>query len=174
MNGPTESAVIVTVPAAEAAVAPHRARLDRAAGWGIPAHVTVLYPFVPPTGIDGEVVEALRAAIASVERFEASWESTGWFGDDVLWLDPRPAESFRALTSAVAAAFPDCPPYGGEFDDVVPHLTVGHGVGSERLRDAERQVLARLPIRMEVAAAALWCGTDAPASWRAVADLPLG
>lgn len=45
---PTQTAVIVPVPAAEALVGSHRRRLDRAAGWGVPAHVTVLYPFLHP------------------------------------------------------------------------------------------------------------------------------
>ena len=48
MTEPTESAVIVAVPAAEPAVRAHRQQFDRAAAWGVPAHVTVLYPFVPP------------------------------------------------------------------------------------------------------------------------------
>ena len=42
-----ESAVLVPVPEAERAVSRHRARLDGAAARGVPAHVTVLYPFVP-------------------------------------------------------------------------------------------------------------------------------
>jgi hypothetical protein len=40
MNGASQSAVIVTVPAAEDVVGRHRARFDVAAGWGVPAHVT--------------------------------------------------------------------------------------------------------------------------------------
>ncbi len=174
MSGATQSAVIVTVPPAEDAVARHRARFDRAAGWGVPAHVTVLFPFLPPADLDDRVVATLAAAVASVPGFAASWESTGWFGSDVLWLAPRPAERFRALTSAVVDAFPGYPPYGGAHPDVVPHLTVGHRGAGDELRAAERQVRAQLPIRMDVTAAALWCGTDAPDSWREVAALPLG
>ncbi len=34
------------VPEAEWVVGEHRARLDRAAAWGVPAHVTVLHPSV--------------------------------------------------------------------------------------------------------------------------------
>jgi len=120
------------------------------------------------------VVEALAAAIASVPRFDAVCESTGWFGDDVLWLDPQPADRFRALTSAVTDAFPAHRPYGGEYDEVVPHLTVGHGVEAGQPRRAEEQVLRQLPIRIDVTAAAVWCGTDTVGTWRQVADLPLG
>jgi hypothetical protein len=53
---PTESALIVAVPEAEWAVAALRAAYDPAASWGMPAHITVLYPFLPP-----EVMAAVAA-----------------------------------------------------------------------------------------------------------------
>ncbi len=46
--GPTETALVVPIPEAEEAVAPFRTTLDRAAGLGVPAHVTALYPFPRP------------------------------------------------------------------------------------------------------------------------------
>ena len=102
MNGAMHSALIVTVPEAEPAVAVHRAEFDEPAGFGIPAHVTVLFPFLPPSEIDSQVMETLAAAISSVPRFTATFESTGWFGTHVLWLAPTPATAFTALTTAVA------------------------------------------------------------------------
>lgn len=52
MKGESQSAVIVTAPAAEVAAAQHRARFDPAASWVSPAHVRVLYPFLRPSDID--------------------------------------------------------------------------------------------------------------------------
>lgn len=174
MEDATQTAVIVTVPAAEDAVAAHRGRYDPSAGWGVPAHVTILYPFVPPSQINARVIERLRAAIGSTPRFEAGCHTTGWFGTDVLWLDPQPADAFRALTTAVVRAFPGYPPYAGEYDDVVPHLTVAHGVEAVRLREVEREVRRHLPINFLVTAAELWRGTLTADSWERVAALPLG
>lgn len=65
----SESAVLVPVPEAERVVSPHRASLDGAAALGVPAHVTVLYPFVPPSAITPSVVDALAVAVASVSAF---------------------------------------------------------------------------------------------------------
>lgn len=93
-----------------------------------------------------ESMETLAAAIGSVPRFQAALVTTGWFGDDALWLAPVPTEQFRALTDAVAKAFPTYPPYRGEHADVVPHLTVGQGVEVAPLREAEGHVLSHLPI----------------------------
>ena len=174
MERATHSAVIVNVPPAEPVVSRHREAFDVAAGWGVPAHVTVVYPFAPPSAIDSVAMERLRSAVASVPRFQASWETSGWFRDDVLWLAPAPAERFQALTEAVTRAFPEYPPYEGEFDEVVPHLTVGHTGTPDQLREVESQVLPHLPIHMEVTAAELWCGSEAPGAWWRVADLPLG
>jgi 2'-5' RNA ligase superfamily len=105
-----ETAVLVPVPEAERVVSPHRSRLDGAAVLGVPAHVTVLFPFVPPASVTPGVVDALGAAVAAVSAFGCEFPATSWFGEDVLYLAPRPDEPFRALTRAVCAAFPaTCP-----------------------------------------------------------------
>ena len=116
----------------------------------------------------------LAAAIATVPRFSATFESTGWFGTNVLWLAPKPAAVFGALTTAVADAFPDYPPFGGRHEEVIPHLTVGHGVAASELREAAAGVLSCLPIRANVTEVALWCGTDVPGGWRRTMGFPLG
>jgi len=69
----SESAVLVPVPEAERAVSPHRSRLDGAAVLGVPAHVTILFPVVPPTAITPAVVDALAAAGASAGAFECEF-----------------------------------------------------------------------------------------------------
>lgn len=173
MDEATQTAVIVTVPSAERAVAEHRGLYDPAATWGVPAHVTILYPFVPPSEVNARVIETLRAAIRSIPRFEVVCHTTGWFDTDVLWLDPQPADPFEALTTAVVHAFPGYLPYGGEYDEVVPHVTVAHRDGAVHLREVERQVRRHLPIEISVTAAELWRGTFAAASWERVAALPL-
>ena len=171
----TESAVVIPVPEAEAAVGPHRGRLDPFAAWGVPAHVTVLAPFVPPGAITDAAIEALGAAVASVAAFDCEFAGTRWFGDRVLWLAPEPAQPFRALTSAVSAAFPGFLPYQGIHAEVVPHLTIGFSEarGNGPLRAAEASVRGTLPVRTRVRRAWLMTGRNVPAGWRMVAELPL-
>ena len=108
-----ESALLVTVPAAEPAVARHRSRLDTSAAVGVPAHITVLYPFLPPDLIDADTHATLARLFASVPGFRFTLDQTRWFPDPVLWLGPSDPAPFSALTGLVAAAFPSCPPYGG-------------------------------------------------------------
>jgi hypothetical protein len=170
-----ESAVLVPVPEAERVVSPHRARLDGAAALGVPAHVTVLYPFVPPPAITSSVLDALAAAVASVGAFGCEFGDTAWFGEDVLWLAPRPQAPFLALIRAVRTAFPGYLPYGGAYADPVPHLTVGErpGGGVAELRSAEAAVRPQLPIRAQVSRVWLMTRRSSPGGWRTMAEFPL-
>jgi 2'-5' RNA ligase len=173
---PTQTALIVAVPDLERAVAEHRRRLDVAASWGVPAHVTVLYPFVAPGAVDAELIAGLGEALASVEPFDCEFARSQWFGEDVVWLAPDPDQPFRDLTDAVWRRFPQHPPYGGAFDDVVPHVTVGDSRGGSLadLRAAEVATRAHLPIRTRIERVLLIAGTDAPDSWRTIGEFSLG
>jgi hypothetical protein len=66
-----------------------------------------------------------------------------------VWLAPDPDAPFRVLTQAVADAFPAYPPYGGQFPDPVPHLTIADRGPPEAMHAAE-QLQPALPIRSTV------------------------
>jgi hypothetical protein len=104
-SGP-RSGLIIEVPEAEPAVAAHRERLDASAPLGIPAHITLLFPFMPPGTIGPPTLAGLEHLFAGIGRFRFRLERTDWFGDDVLWLAPSDPGPFRALTSRIYAAFP--------------------------------------------------------------------
>jgi 2'-5' RNA ligase len=173
MQPTTESAVVVPIPEAERLVGPLRADFDVAAALGVPAHVTVLAPFVPPVRIDDTVIAELAAAVGSVGSFEVTFSRVAWFDRSVLWLAPEPGEPFRALTRAVCERFPDYPPYRGEHQDVVPHLTVGIDQPVEALESAARTIERGLPVTARVSNAVLMQGSREPGSWSIVAELPL-
>ncbi len=120
-----ESALVVTVPEAEPLVGRLRQLHDPSAAVGVPAHVTVLYPFVPPAAIDALLESRLADLFAAMAAFDYRFERVDRFGDTTVYLAPEPAAAFSALTAAVAAQWPDYPPYGGAHDTVIPHLTVG-------------------------------------------------
>jgi hypothetical protein len=68
-----ESALLLLVPAAEPVVGEHRARFDASARDGVPAHLTVLYPFLPPALIDDTVLASLIALFAGYPAFGSRW-----------------------------------------------------------------------------------------------------
>jgi 2'-5' RNA ligase len=121
-----ETALICRVPEAEPFIARYRQRFDPSARRNVPAHVTILYPFLPPPGVDAAALETLRGIAASVPRFDYRLRETRRFPVS-LYLAPDPDRHFAALTDRVFSAFPDHPPFAGKFDTVVPHVTVAHG-----------------------------------------------
>ncbi|MEV4717237.1 2'-5' RNA ligase family protein [Micromonospora noduli] len=171
---PTQTALIVPIPEAEEAVGRFRASLDRAAGWGVPAHVTVLYPFLPPQQIDEQVLAVLRETIAGIPRFDVALTHVGWFGDTVVWLAPQPARPFRGLTSAVCQQFPEAPPYAGAHSDVVPHLTIGHDAAKLTLSHAAETISTHLPISAAIDRVRLIAGTPDINPWPTICEFPLG
>jgi 2'-5' RNA ligase len=175
-----QSALLVQVPAAELAVAGYRARLDSSARDGVPAHVTVLYPFLPPTLADDAVLASLGRLFAGFPAFAFALDRVAWFGEDVVWLAPRDPAPFSALIRLASAAFPSCPPYGGEHPEVIPHLTIGHLGSPAELRAAGEAVRRQLPVEATAAEVTLMAGPAAgapdipPGQWHVRASFPLG
>jgi 2'-5' RNA ligase len=172
----SRTALLVAVPAAEPVVGRHRRVLDHTAGWGIPAHVTVLYPFVPPDQVDAAVLAAVQEAVAAVAPFDCSFSRVEWFADQVVWLAPDDDRPFRALTGAVFERFPACPPYRGAIPDPTPHLTVGDTRLADlaAMQQAATEVQEELPVTARIDRVTLMAGTDEAGSWRTVAEFPVG
>jgi 2'-5' RNA ligase len=126
----SESAFIVAVPEAEQIVGRFRSHYDPVAALGVPAHITVLYPFMAPESIDQSVQSDARSTLAEIPPFAFSLHRIERF-PGVLYLAPEPASLFVALTNMLVARFPAYQPYGGSFGAVVPHLTVAHGSDQE-------------------------------------------
>lgn len=146
--------VIVPVPAAAAAVDGWRERTcNGRPSCGVPAHITLLYPFVPAAELTDATVAAVAEIIRAVPGFDLALVATTRL-DGALCLVPEPADPFVRLTEAIVRRFPQYPPYEGAYDRIVPHLTVAQG-GDQVLREADRDVSARLPIITRVSETAL-------------------
>ena len=173
-----ETALLLPVPAAEPAVGQHRARLDEAARDGVPAHITVLYPFLPPAKISERLLARLRDLFAGFGAFEFTLDRVGWFGENVVWLGPFDPAPFSALTTLAFTAFPSCPPYGGRHPEVIPHLTVGHAGGRQALAAAAGSVRPCLPIEAAATEVIRRAGPrpgspgTPPGLWRTIATSP--
>jgi 2'-5' RNA ligase len=171
----TRTAIIVQVADVEALVAPYREVLDHTAAWGVPAHITVLYPFVAPDRLTDDVLDAVCGCVSTMPAFTVTFARVAWFREDVLWLVPEPAAPFRALTESARRRFPDHPPYGGAYPDVIPHLTVGSTPLAEHaaLQRAAVDLQAELPVTARIDRVSVIAGTDAPGSWHTVAEFAL-
>ena len=166
------SAFALEVPVAEACVGELRARYDPSCALGVPAHITVLYPFMTPSAIDEAVLEQVRDAFSAFRAFTIRLRRIERF-PGVLYLAPEPAEPIRAITRSLAARFPSYPPYGGLYPDIVPHLTVAQA-GDIDLDVAERELRARLPEQGLVARCTeVTMMENASGPWRTMHSFPL-
>jgi hypothetical protein len=144
-RGP-RTTVVVPVPAAEEAVGRWRATHDRWAAKGVPAHVTVQGPFLPPERIDDRILTRVAAvlgrararpfALAAVRRLPG-----------VVYLAPASDEPFAHLTQLLAREWPELPRYGGGIRNVGRyHLTVARTFSPLAALAAVRAIRPFLPI----------------------------
>ena len=120
------TAFVVQVPSAEGLVSELRNRFDPTVQLGVPAHISILVPFMDPARITPAVLVKAQAALMEIPSFEFTLRRVGRF-PTTAYLAPEPSEPFVAMTTALFRAFPEFPPYGGEHAEVIPHLTVAHG-----------------------------------------------
>jgi 2'-5' RNA ligase len=139
---------------------------------GLPAHLTMLYPFVEPGRLRADVRRRLASVAARTPPFE--YQLTGaatW--PDTIYVAVEPIAPFVSLQGRLAEAFPRFPIYGTDPGFAfVPHVTIAEGrpIGDPATLDdpawrslprvgrvASIEVIARPP--------------DAP--WRTIWRLPL-
>jgi 2'-5' RNA ligase len=98
--------------------------MDDAAN-GMPAHVTLLYPFAEPAALDEGLLGAVARTVAAHPACRLQLvESRRW--PDTLYVAVEPEGSLRALQADLASAFPDFPLYGVGVP-FVPHISIAQG-----------------------------------------------
>lgn len=168
-----QTALVVPVPEADPLVGPWRERHDKHAAMGVPAHITLLSPFLPP--------EAARAALAEVAALLAPAPETYTLAPLTRWpglavLEPLPADWFRTASQALCTRY-GLRPYEGRHGDIIsPHLTVAYGDPDPSIEAARFDAIAaaldpHLPLRCVLREA--WLLERQGDRWRRVAVLPL-
>ncbi|MFD4370666.1 2'-5' RNA ligase family protein [Streptomyces sp. NPDC058486] len=149
-----QTGLIVRIPEAEPSVRGWRERLDPSAQAGVPAHVTVLFPFLDESRIDTLVHAALADVLVSHDAFDLRFERCGRL-PEVLYLAPEPDKRLRQLTEAIADRWPEAPPYGGRYAEIVPHLTIAQGQEDTVLEEVAADLAGSLPFTAHVSSVEL-------------------
>lgn len=113
------------------------------------AHVTALGPFVDV--LDPATSATVGDIAARVEPFDYTLARLDTFPNGIIHLVPEPADRFARLTGLLMDAYPDHPPYGGQFPPS-PHLTVDM-VHGDVTQESTRALLGDL---LPVTARAEW------------------
>lgn len=164
------TALIVAVPEAEPLVGKWRAKHDWSAQHGVPAHITLLFPFVPTEKVDEQLLRDLRDLFAARPAFTYQLSRVTRF-PEVAWLAPEPAEPFTDLIELIVSRYPEYPPYEGIHDEVIVHLTVAEG-DAELQNEVDAGLTPRLPIEAEAREVTMIV-EDAAGHWRAGERFPL-
>ncbi|MCA2215070.1 2'-5' RNA ligase family protein [Jidongwangia harbinensis] len=150
-----QTALLAAVAEAEPLVGQWRRRFDPSASAGVPAHVTVLFPFLDVGRVTDTVVGDLRALIGAHRCVTVRFEECRRF-PEALYLAPTPDQPFRALTESIARRWPEAPPYEGRFTEVIPHLTVAHGQPPQVLDELAAELAHRLPTTATISSISLF------------------
>jgi 2'-5' RNA ligase len=119
------TAVTIVLDDARDQLEPVRAELDpNAVAAGIPLHVTLLFPFVPPEAVDETVIRSLEELFAARAPLTLTLVELDEF-PGVVYAVPEPGNELKQWVAKLTERFPEYPPYGGQFADVVPHATLG-------------------------------------------------
>ncbi|MBK5306350.1 MAG: 2'-5' RNA ligase family protein [Frankiaceae bacterium] len=170
-----ETAILLCVPEAEPLVHEWRLQGDPSAAHGVPAHVTLLYPFLPVASVDDGVLAELGWFFAGVDAFGVRFTRVQRFENaGVVWIEPA-SDALVELTRAVARRWPECPPYSGEIpvDELVPHLTIVQTDDRALRQSAADAVSPGLPFDIVAASASLWV-QDEHGTWSERATFPFG
>lgn len=169
MTEDQRTGLVLLTPGLEGVVDRWRRHYDPVRAYGMPAHITVLYPWLPY----GSITEHDRAALTQICSARSTMVLTfarlGRF-PETLWLDPHPAAPIVELVNSVAARWPTYPPFAGEFADVVPHLTVADRRDPDSLTGVIADIEPRLPVHETVPALTLMRLSDN--RWISDAEFP--
>lgn len=171
LGDPSPRSVVIVRARVPARLERWRRRCVAQAERGLPAHATMLYPFIAPERL-GPAVRGRLAGIARRHSPIAHALDGPMVWSDVVYLSLDPSEPFVALQRDLGAEFPDFPIYGPAFDmEFVPHVTIAEeGAGRMPLDDLAWRSLPS----QAVASAIEVIARSADGPWRTVWRIPLG
>ena len=145
MSQPDTSALIVRVHLPTTLDGLRRASVGDAR-LGIPAHVTLLYPFVPSRDLRSPLRRTIAAIVNRHRHFDYHLHGPrSW--PDTIYAAVDPERPFVELHQELAATFPDYPIYGGTVDELVPHVSVAEGSALADPRTLQHRGWHTLPTR---------------------------
>jgi len=149
-------ALLLITPAAEPLVGSWRADHDWAATSGIPAHVTIRFPFLPPAeweaAREGSGLARFLPLPVTLARLE---DRPG-----ALVIVVAPDVGLRRMTEAAGTAWPHLPPHRDNRSDLAYHVTVVRTADASVRAAAWEAIEPHLPL--EVQGTELWAADGSP------------
>lgn len=141
--------LVIPLPAADALLESVESRYPGSVRQGVPAHVSLLYPFVGTAELGDWDIEVLSELFIGQELIRVGFVECYRRGGFVA-LRPYPMEELVTLTDKTRRHWPNVVPYEGQYGDVEPHLTVAMQTSEETAHTIEQEVAKQLPISAEL------------------------
>jgi 2'-5' RNA ligase len=138
--------LVVPIPEAEEAVGRWRERYDWSARVGVPPHITVLGPFLPPRRITDSVIERLTSICSDLPRVALKLEGPALL-ESTVCLTPNPREPFELMTRLLEHEWRGLDRGGSQDEKRLHHLTVARN--PEEVRELSLELEASLPIEAQ-------------------------
>lgn len=145
-----QSGLAIPVPEADKLLKVVASRFPEAVRKDVPAHVSVLYPFLPANVLDDRAISALSELFATQPVMTVKFAKCRRRGEFV-YLRPDPVDGLDEVTKRVRRLWPDVVPYEGLYGEVEPHLTVALHTTQERAEEIEHEIVPELlPLSAEL------------------------
>lgn len=132
--------VIAEVPFADSAVRELRLAYDWSARLGVPAHITLLGPFLPPDAVGDGTTRRLEAVFRGVSPLRVRLAELSLL-DGTACLLPEFPEGLVALTARLEEAWPDVRRYGKRH-----HVTLARGCDRAQFERIRADLEGSLPL----------------------------
>lgn len=144
-----QTGVVIPVPAADALLASVATQFPGVVREGVPAHLSVQYPFLAADELDQRVTETLSELFAPQRPIRVTFAECGRRGGFV-YVRPDSTEELTQLSGALRQRWPQVLRCADSDDDVGPHVTIAMHASEDVARTVEQQVIAALPISAEL------------------------
>lgn len=125
--------------------------------WAFP-RTTLLYPFHAASRAEKEIGNLVEF-FSATPAFEFSLTEVRQF-PRTAYLHPDVPQRFTEIIRKLSDKWPDCRPYRGAFQDIIPHLTVADQVDVQVLHLVRDRLLHQLPIVCLAKEAWLLCSNE--------------
>ena len=147
--------LLLVTPDAEPLVATWRAEHDPSARFGVPAHVTVRSPFLPPERWTDPALTRLAEFLPLTLTLARVEDRRG-----ALVVVAEPDDRLRELTEATTRTWPLLPPHKPDHRPFAYHVTVVRSPDRRIRSNATDAIAPHLPLR--VTGTELWAAAESP------------
>ncbi len=144
-----QSVILIPIPSADPVIGEWRKKYDHVALHGIPAHITLLFPFKESSQITQEIIKKLEGIFLKVKQFPFTLDRINTF-PNVIFLDPNPRDEFIKLIEAIVHIFPENSPYEGKYSSINPHATIAQISDIEKTDSLKKQIEEDISINFPI------------------------